>query len=73
VRIMAFVFFRPRATWCTANKHKAFIQRWDAPDAANCIKKNETWDVLKKYMNVGLAGEEPEIGQGATKVKGGVF
>jgi hypothetical protein len=63
VRIMSFIFHRPRVTWCTGNKHRKFIELWDAPDASNCVEKVEqSWQTLQKYM-----GPKPEINQDQTK------
>jgi len=56
VRIMAFIHFKPRITWCSEMKHQKFIQLWDASDAPNCLKVNETLPILAKYV-----GASPEI------------
>eukprot|EP00536_Pseudo-nitzschia_multiseries_P002023 jgi/Psemu1/283431/fgenesh1_pg.27_\ len=47
VRIMAFIFWRPRATWCKAGqKHSKFIEIWDQ-DGTLCVTDvSETWSVL---------------------------
>jgi hypothetical protein len=51
VRIMSFIFHRPRVTWCTGYKHGKFIELWDAPDASHCVEKVEqTWQTLQNYM-----------------------
>jgi hypothetical protein len=52
VRIMSFIFHRPRVTWCTGHKHRKFIELWDvAPDASNCVEKVEqSWQALQKYV-----------------------
>lgn len=65
VKIMATIFHKPSVTWCEGHtgKHQAFIRLWDAPDAAQCVaSKNDTYEVLKKYM-----GPAPEITQDNTK------
>ncbi len=61
VRIMAFIYFKPRVTWCTEMKHKKFIQLWDASNAPSCVKVNETLPMLAKYV-----GTSPEITQNET-------
>ena len=61
VRIMSFVYFKPRITWCTGNKHQKFIQLWDASNAPRCLKVNETLPVLAQYV-----GTSPEISQNET-------
>ena len=66
VRIMAFIYFRPRVTWCTGPKHRRFIQLTDANDAPGCITKKETWSTLKKYMSVGHE-TQPQITQEETE------
>lgn len=63
VRIMAFMYFRPRITWCSERKHKDFIRLWDASDAAQCAQYNETWTLLEKYL-----GPDPKISQDETKI-----
>jgi hypothetical protein len=64
VRIMAFLFFKPRVTWCTEPKHARFIELWDAKDAPQCLKTlNQTWSVLSDYY-----GSDPKITQDKTKV-----
>jgi Polysaccharide pyruvyl transferase len=63
VRIMSFIFHRPRVTWCTGHKHRKFIELWDAPDASNCVEKVEqSWQTLQKYI-----GPHPERNQDQTK------
>jgi hypothetical protein len=37
VRIMSFIYEKPRVTLCSGIKHQKFIQYWEAPDAAPCI------------------------------------
>lgn len=67
VRIMSFIFFRPRVTWCTEQKHQRFIDLTDATNAPGCIdKKRKTWSTLKKYMSVGTE-TKPEISQEETR------
>ena len=64
VRIMAFMYFKPRITWCSEDKHKKFIKLWDASDSAQCVAQyNGTWPLLSKYI-----GAEPQISQDETKV-----
>lgn len=63
VRIMAFIFLKPRVTWCTEKKHEAFIRKWDASDASRCVGTYQaTWSVLSKYM-----GEAPAISLSKTE------
>lgn len=61
VRIMAFIYFKPRVTWCTLTKHEKFIQLWDAFNAPSCVKVKETLPILAKYV-----GTSPEITQNET-------
>jgi polysaccharide pyruvyl transferase WcaK-like protein len=64
VRIMAFLFFKPRVAWCTEPKHARFIELWDAKDAPQCLKTlNQTWSVLSD-----CCGSDPKITQDKTKV-----
>ena len=62
VRIMAFIFHKPRVTWCTGKKHSHFINKWDAPDFRTCGTVPTTLALLKKYM-----GPTPEVTQEQTK------
>jgi len=66
VRIMAFIYSRPRLTWCPHwSKHPKFIRIWDTHDSPQCIEYNQhmkTWDVLHKYY-----GKNPKITQETTK------
>jgi len=72
VRIMAFVFHKPRLTWCKregnmqwdAQAHNKFITKWDASNAPHCVKMAGSWDTLSLYM-----GKAPEISQEETKLK----
>ena len=61
VRIMSFIYFKPRITWCDDHKYRKFISLWDTSDSAQCIHVNETWPVLMKYF-----GPDPEITQNMT-------
>ena len=64
VRIMAFIYFKPRVTWCTETKHELFIDNWDADDSARCVRDlRRTWMVLSQYY-----GEHPEVSQNETKL-----
>ena len=67
VRIMAFIYWKPRLTWCpTGSKHPKFMKLWDAPDAPGCLPYNQhstTWSVLRKYY-----GPNPQITQQSTEV-----
>ena len=64
VRIMAFIYFKPRVTWCTESKHELFIENWDADDSARCVKYLlQTWKVLSRYY-----GLHPEISQDQTEL-----
>jgi hypothetical protein len=64
VRIMSFIHFKPRVTWCTWSKHIEFIERWDAKDSARCVNNySNTWAELSKYY-----GPNPLINQEETKV-----
>ena len=64
VRIMAFIFLKPRVTWCPPEKkHEAFIRKWDASDSSRCVRTYQaTWSVLSKYM-----GEAPAISLSKTE------
>lgn len=56
VRIMAFIHFKPRITWCGMNtKHSRFIDLWDKNDSPNCFGNNyqKTLSVLQKYYDHG--------------------
>lgn len=65
VRIMAFLYWKPRVTWCTETKHERFIQLWDAKDSTDCVRTvNETWSILKNYV-----GPDPAITQERTRLK----
>jgi len=59
---MAFMFHKPRVTWCSGNKHKKFIHTWEAPDMRTCGSLNTTSALLRKYM-----GPTPEVTQEQTK------
>jgi len=62
-RIMAFIFFRPRVTWCSEGKHRNFINRWDSKDSPPCVSiTSEVWPILKDYY-----GSNPKITQEMTK------
>lgn len=66
VRIMAFIYARPRLTWCGHSnpKHPRFIALWDTDESPGCLKnKSETWSVLERYY-----GANPDITQAATAV-----
>ena len=64
VRIMAFIYFKPRVTWCTETKHELFIDNWDANDSARCVRDlHRTWVVLSQYY-----GEHPDVSQNETKL-----
>lgn len=62
VRIMSFIYFKPRITWCSLSKHRQFISLWDTADSPQCIHTSVTWNVLVKYL-----GSDPEITQDMTK------
>ena len=51
VRIMAFIYFKPRVTWCgKPGKHSRFISMWDSNTSAPCVQeKNYTLDVLREH------------------------
>ena len=61
VRIMAFIHFKPRITWCSEMKHRKFIELWDASNAPSCVKVDDTLPILAKYV-----GTLPEITQDET-------
>jgi len=65
VRIIAFLYLRPRLTWCGLEpKHPQFIALWDTDESPRCLKsKNETWSVLQRYY-----GPNPNITQAATAI-----
>jgi hypothetical protein len=45
VRIMSFIYEKPRVTLCSGIKHQKFIQYWEATDAAPCIEFDEVHNV----------------------------
>ena len=60
VRIMAFIYFKPRVTWCTESKHSEFIAQWDAKDSPQCIdinvkqySKTTWWDFRSRLFGGG--------------------
>lgn len=63
VRIMAFIYLKPRVTWCPSNAamHENFINLWDAPDMRVCGTADSTWSLLSQYW-----GETPVISQEKT-------
>ena len=65
VRVIAFLYSRPRLTWCGHEpKHPQFISLWDTDDSPRCLtRKNETWSVLERYYGVA-----PNITQAATAI-----
>mgnify|MGYP001360677027 CR=1 FL=1 len=73
VRIMAFIFLKPRVTWCTlesdkwdaavSGKHASFINLWEAPDMRACAAVSTTWTTMSQYW-----GETPAITQNQTEV-----
>lgn len=64
VRIMAFIFFKPRVTWCKESKHRQFINLWDAEDSPQCVSElSSTWSLLRNYY-----GPDASITQEKTKV-----
>jgi hypothetical protein len=46
VRIMSFIYEKPRVTLCSEIKHQHFIQYWEAPDAAPCIAFSAVHNVV---------------------------
>lgn len=64
VRIMAFLFLKPRVTWCSEEKHRHFIELWDAEDAPQCLEDiSKTWLHLQDYY-----GPTPKISQKKTEI-----
>ena len=62
-RIMAFIFFRPRFTWCTEPKHKHFIETYDSKDSMGCMAPaTDIWPTLSDYY-----GSNPKITQEMTE------
>ena len=62
-RIIAFIFFKPRFTWCRGGKHENFITKWDSKDAAGCMTSGtDIWTVLSDYY-----GPHPKVTQEKTK------
>jgi len=63
VRIMSFIYFKPRVTWCSLEKHGHFINLWDAPNMRVCGEVNTTWSILSQYW-----GETPATTQDETEL-----
>jgi hypothetical protein len=65
VRINAFLYLKPRLTWCErGKKHARFIDLWDTEESPRCLtRKSETWSVLQRYY-----GANPAITQEATAI-----
>lgn len=62
-RIMAFIFFRPRFTYCTGPKHKNFIENYDSKDSMGCMASaTDIWPTLSDYY-----GSNPKITQEMTE------
>ena len=50
VRIMAFIHFKPRLTWCDGSKHADFISKWDTNTSTPCVlNETLTWNLLTKH------------------------
>ncbi len=68
VRIMAFIYFKPRVTWSLGKrKLRLFIQYWDTATSAPVMdfgKVSETWDIMKKHYF-----DNPEASLQLNKVK----
>ncbi len=70
VRIMSFIYHKPRITWCkdekrkkcSSSKHAHFIDMWDASNSRTLRQLDDTWSTLTKYL-----GKTPEISQDETK------
>jgi hypothetical protein len=63
-RIMAFIFFRPRFTFCTGGKHQNFVTNYDSNDTMGCMtRETDIWPALSNYY-----GSNPKITQEMTKV-----
>eukprot|EP00551_Chaetoceros_affinis_P016493 CAMPEP_0203694654 /NCGR_PEP_ID=MMETSP0091-20130426/6323_1 /ASSEMBLY_ACC=CAM_ASM_001089 /TAXON_ID=426623 /ORGANISM="Chaetoceros affinis, Strain CCMP159" /LENGTH=457 /DNA_ID=CAMNT_0050566051 /DNA_START=60 /DNA_END=1433 /DNA_ORIENTATION=- len=65
VRIMAFIYLKPRVTWCPGpgGKHDNFINLWDAPNMRVCGEVNTTWPILARNW-----GETPAVSQEETEI-----
>merc|ERR1712127_871555 len=60
VRIMAFIYHKPRFTWCPGGrKHSKFIKLWEAPGSQPCAPKRngkldygipKTWHYLSQHF-----------------------
>jgi len=55
IRIMAFIYWKPRITWCTPRndgdgKHDKFISLWDIGSAECLQNSSQTWSVLSGYF-----------------------
>lgn len=67
VRIMAFIYFKPRITWCNKNtKHARFISLWDDASAPCVYAKNlnTTWGILQSHYL-----SEPDQAKNTTAAK----
>ena len=62
VRVMSFIYNKPRVTWCTWTKHSDFINTWDAPDMRTCGTVQTSLALLSKYM-----GSTPDVTQEQTR------
>jgi len=52
VRIMGFIYQKPRVTWCSINKHKKFIELWE-PKGAKCSENyTHTLPDLNIQLNI---------------------
>lgn len=60
-RMMAFVYHKPRVTWCDKIEDHKFIGLWDAPNERHCDDILSTWDTLEQYW-----GDTPTTSQDAT-------
>lgn len=65
VRIMAFIYQKPRITWCRdrcdVGKHAHFINLWEASNSRTLVPLNETWVTLERFV-----GTNPQILQDET-------
>lgn len=67
VRIMAFIYLKPRLTWCSeGQKHSDFIAKWDTNTSTPCVSdETMTWDVLRQHYYT----DPPEMSRASTTKK----
>ena len=82
VRIMAFIYQKPRFTWCdggkrNGGKHGNFIRLWDAAGSEPCGKHDDgmptTWHHLSKHFGEDIQRQSKEKYSRATTMYMGSF